>query len=909
MNRPYLFKLLSFCCLLMSVAASGWCLGDQISGRIYDREGDKLFVRDRTGNKWEVAAGTLLVRFSPLVSKEQVQSLVRSHGLNFAFDHENLSGYYLLNYDERRDPLQVAGEIVQEPGVLDACPDTEIKLFGTSDTFYSKQWNLRKTRIDKAWDVTNGSSSVIIAIIDTGIDYLHEDLAGSKWSNPNETSDGRDNDADSLWFGHPLVDDLYGWDFKSGDNDPRPTSGVSDYHGTMVAGLASAVTDNGVGIAGIAGARGSAGARLMTIRGSVVAAHVSKGIEYAWRKGAKVINMSFGVWDDTSNAVAAELDSAEAHGVVVVAACGDGGYYAYPASHVAFPASYPSVLSVGATDSSDVIWEYSSMGPELDVVAPSGRSSGYECWTTDNDGGLADCNPTTCPGGCPPGNGKYYSLGNGTSAASPEVAGLAALLLSHMPGLSPAEVRQRLTDSAVDLGAAGADSVYGFGRIDAYRALTEWGTITGHVTWRPEDTADSTRYISGDLTIAAGDTLTIMPGTIIKIATDDDLHAGADTLKVEINVEGTLIADGTAAHPIVFESWHPTTTEDWVGFYCDSLSGGAVFDHCRISRAEYAIESYVPLEISNSEIDTCRYGAVNSKAGGATIQACQLIRPGTFGIYLGTATDTALVRGTTVDGATSTALHVQPNETALVRSSIFMNSYIGLYAGSAGEVAVDSSSYFYNNDTGIHFYGNAGVPLSIKNSFIGENTSAAILCAGSSPLLDTNVIGFNGGGIYCSYSSSPRIQGNSIQASGYGVTAVSSSNPDLGHLSPSGWQSPGYNNIAHTGGLYVVNSAGGTISAQNNCWDKNTGACAPSSSLFSGTVDRTSPICCTFDRWDDESIIEPQPSLYVYHRPSPPPATWKMPPTALVSIVPNPFNPTTTIHYNLATPGRVDVKV
>jgi hypothetical protein len=236
-----------------------------------------------------------------------------------------------------------------------------------------------------------------------------------------------------------------------------------------------------------------------------------------------------------------------------------------------------------------------------------------------------------------------------------------------------------------------------------------------------------------------------------------------------------------------------------------------------------------------------------------------------------------------------------------------MSSDTGLFANGAA-VDVDSSSYFYNNDTGIHLYNNTGVSLSIKDSFVGENTSTAIFCDnGSSPLIDTNIIGFNGSGIYCSNTSSPRIQGNSIQASGHAVTATSSSNPDLGHTSPSSGQSTGNNNIAHTG-LYVVNSTGGTIYAKNNCWDKSTGTCAPSSTFFTGTVDRNSPICCSFPRWDDETIIEPEPSLFVYQMPLPASAP-KLQPTALVAIVPNPFNPTTTIHYNLAASSRVDIKV
>jgi len=427
------------------------------------------------------------------------------------------------------------------------------------------------------------------------------------------------------------------------------------------------------------------------------------------------------------------------------------------------------------------------------------------------------------------------------------------------------------------------------------------GTISANTTW------SGVQFVQGDITVQSGKTLTLSPGSHIYMMRTDALRDGADSLKVEFNVEGTLVADGTAANPIVFESvWDPAADDTWGGFYFDNSSGGGTFDNCQIRNAEYAIESYVPLTVTNTVIASCAYAGIIAR-NTTTVRRCQ-ISEASFGVYVAAGTTT--IRDCTIGSSPGTCVHAQGSPTVNIRGSILQYAATGLYASGA-TVNVDSTTYFYFNGAGIDLYNNTGVTMSVKNSVIGENTGIAVLCDnGSSPLLDTNVIGFNGGGVYCSNSSSPRLQGNSIQAcGGYAVTAVSSSNPDLGHTSPTGGQSNGNNNIAHTGGLYVVNSTGNTIYAKNNCWNKNTGTCLPSSSLFTGTVDYTSPICCEFERWTDESMVEPEFSLMTFSLPNGPSTSRKLPPTSLVATVPNPFNPTTTIHYNLSARGHVDIKI
>ncbi|HEX6791144.1 MAG TPA: right-handed parallel beta-helix repeat-containing protein, partial [Candidatus Krumholzibacteria bacterium] len=547
----------------------------------------------------------------------------------------------------------------------------------------------------------------------------------------------------------------------------------------------------------------------------------------------------------------------------------------------------------------------------LDVLAPSGGVHPYggraEMWTTDNYQTSGSVNPESC-GGCPSDNYRYYSNFGKTSGASPEVASIAALLKSFMPGLTPAQVRQRLTTSAIDLGDAGPDSLYGYGRVDAYRALTEWGTIMGNVTWRPEDTADSTRYISGDLTIAPGDTLTIMPGTIIKIANDDDLRSGSDTLRVEINVEGVLIVDGTIGNPVVFESWHPQGTDDWVGIYFDSTSSGGSLDRCRISRAEIAVDSYAPLELTNTTIDSCSYAGVVSRKGGALIHGCQLSLPGDIGIRVDE--DEVTVRSTTVDGALMHGISAYAGSSLAIRGSILTNSDTGLYVEGTASADVDSSSFFYQNDTGVHFY-DAGTASTIRSCGITWNSSGGVLCdASSSPRIVSNIFAHNGGAIYCSNSSSPTIESNQIQSAGNAITVTSSSSPDVGHKPKTGSQSSGDNSIAHAV-KYISNSTGASISAQNNCWNVNgTPPCSPAASKFVGTVDYTEPKCCSFPVF---SHGEGEPDFgegFIFQLPGDASPERKKPSvTGLFGILPNPFNPQTTIRYSLASQTRVEIAI
>jgi len=297
-----------------------------------------------------------------------------------------------------------------------------------NDRHYLYQWNLPKIGMPQAWDTTTGGS-VVIAILDTGVELEHPDLRAKIWTNPGENySNGIDDD------GNGKVDDVHGWDFVNDDNDPQDDHGK----GTHVAGIAAAETDNEEGIAGV-----SWGAMIMPVKvlksgGSGYYSDIIEGIRYAADEGAKVINMSLWGHDD-SPPLEEAVSYAHAKGCVLVAAVGD------ESGAVGYPARYPEVLAVAATDGGDQRWPFSNYGPEVDVAAP-GAGILSTLWGD-------------------------YLWWTGTSQAAPHVAGLAALIWSVNPHLTPDEVKGIIEQTVVDLGDPGRDDYYGWGRIDANAAI------------------------------------------------------------------------------------------------------------------------------------------------------------------------------------------------------------------------------------------------------------------------------------------------------------------------------------------------------------------------------------------------------------------------------------------------------
>ncbi|MEW5701639.1 MAG: S8 family peptidase [Candidatus Zixiibacteriota bacterium] len=312
--------------------------------------------------------------------------------------------------------------------------------------------------MEAAWAITTGDTNVVLAIIDTGLDYLHSEFAGRLWNNTGEEFDDIDNDSNGK------VDDVFGWNFVGNNNSPRD----DHEHGTHVAGIAAANGNNGVGIAGI-----NWHCRIMPLKalgadGSGTSTNIAAAIEYAADMGADVISMSLGYTSTTGGADVESLAVlyAVSVGVTVVAAIGNDDN-----SLPHYPSAYPNVIAVGATDPDDhradpFCWDPqsgSNYGSYIDVCAPGGRIwstlPGFAVWPS------CDVYPS----------GGYGDL-SGTSMATPHVSGLACLVKALRPGWPPDSVARVIRLGAEDQVGRPEEDTPGF---DVYHG---WGRINGRIT-------------------------------------------------------------------------------------------------------------------------------------------------------------------------------------------------------------------------------------------------------------------------------------------------------------------------------------------------------------------------------------------------------------------------------------------
>jgi len=305
-----------------------------------------------------------------------------------------------------------------DPGAGGPEPFPDVDDFGGAN-----DWNLNRVGAPEVWAQGITGEGVVVAVVDTGVDFSHRELASQIWVNPGEIPhNGVDDD------GNGFVDDAGGWDFVQGDGDPSDQNG----HGTHVAGIIAAAND-GFGSTGVAHGSTIMVVRVLDADGMGSISDVAAGIRYAVDNGADVINLSLG--GDYSSTLRSALVYAGQNGILVVAAAGNEAAAA-PAYPAAFSAELTNVLSVGAHDSDDARASFSNgASGAVQVDAP-----GVSIYSTL------------------PGN--RYGRFSGTSMAAPHVAGLAALALSADPGLNPQTLRSLIVDGA-DRAIAGSDSAGG----------------------------------------------------------------------------------------------------------------------------------------------------------------------------------------------------------------------------------------------------------------------------------------------------------------------------------------------------------------------------------------------------------------------------------------------------------------
>jgi len=359
----------------------------------------------------------------------------------------DISSIYKLKIPPSSDKGKILLQLKKDPHIAYAEEEVVNHLtYQANDTLNYTQWYLSAVRIFEAWDIEQGDTNVFIAITDTGTDTDHEDLQKDLYKNLDDPINGIDDDADGY------IDNYYGWDVAMNDNDVNPETHAGANHGTNVAGIASASTDNTTGISGC-----GFNTRIMTVKidnpnGILVGAYSS--IVYAADQGASIINCSWGSYNYSDFGRDIVNYASINRGALVICGAGNGPFNTPDPDGIEdrfYPAAYENAIAVGAIDTGDIVKRSSNFGYWLDIFAP-----GERMWTTYA--------------------GDNYGRNGGTSMASPVIAAAAALIKSQKPGYSNRQIEERLINSAINIEASN-DPKYvgkmGPGRVDFLNALAD----------------------------------------------------------------------------------------------------------------------------------------------------------------------------------------------------------------------------------------------------------------------------------------------------------------------------------------------------------------------------------------------------------------------------------------------------
>lgn len=558
----------------------------------------------------EYVGGEILVKIKADLNSADVRDFLDANGAYTLRGFDKRTRWGLVGCDVGADIFEKIRTLKSSPLIEWAEPNVIIYVGLTpNDVYYDTlQWSLNNTGdpfqiwdsiyqgtpdadIDapEAWDIETGHAGLIIAILDSGIPL-----------------------DDSGKLCHPDLNDTVkydldiAWDCTAGPVGarcvPAESSSVKDLygHGTHVTGILSAMTNNATGIAGTIW-----DCKIMVIRLCQAAPYMTgdmvyEGIRKAYQNGAKIINLSAGApWGyedstwylmDMEDAVA----EAEFAGCLIVTITGNEGpnSFRFPGGFASWgrregrESGYANVIAAGATDYDDSLAWFSSYCDTLDVtvIAP-----GEPVFST-----LPNYSYTMHIF-----TGTYtYGWGSGTSMSAPHVAGVAGLIKSRYSWLNPYEIRTRIEKTADDVCEPGWDKRSGYGRLNAWRALGLYGEIASDTTW------NGSVWVSGDILIPSGKTLTVNSGTAVKFIPGDALKGGADTDRCEIIVNGgTLKVNGLENDRTIFTSGESRDSPElWHGIRV--TSGSAKIEYADIKYA------YCGVEYANSASDTvthCRF--------------------------------------------------------------------------------------------------------------------------------------------------------------------------------------------------------------------------------------------------------------------------------------------------------------
>lgn len=438
--------------------------------------------------------------FGDLGSSESLESRIRQVRAKFPRRARRAPSHALMPEGlERIHVVEIEGESIEEalqafradPNVEYAQPnyilraetipnDPYLSSSGSWGQGYEDLWGLHKIGAPAAWELSRGEG-VVVAVVDTGLDYNHPDIWDNVWVNPerieDRNGDGRtdldDVDVNGNRIVDPgeIVDHMFGWDFSTLDDDVEDNDPMDgDGHGTHVSGIIAATGDNGTGVAGVAWKSRILAVKGLNDGGFGSTSGLARAVRYAAEMGADVINSSWG-GDGLSPVLKEVFDYARGLGVLAVAAAGnDNEDVGSERLCRTSPACIGSVMAVAAFDEHDEKVYFSNWGRKVEVAAPGGNglvdpAVSYQPLRNILSLRAASTgDPSLALGG-------IYIRQAGTSMASPHVAGLAALLVARQPGHGTELIRLILQASAVDVGDPGFDLFSGYGRIDALAAL------------------------------------------------------------------------------------------------------------------------------------------------------------------------------------------------------------------------------------------------------------------------------------------------------------------------------------------------------------------------------------------------------------------------------------------------------
>ena len=451
-------------------------------------EGEKL-----SPNARKYLPDTVLVKFNSGTKTSRINAICSEFGMTVE-KHFKRIGLYKMRVPENK-VFETIDKLSKYDDIQYAEPDYVLKILDKTpnDPDFNRLWGLHNTGQDggtadadidapEAWGITTGNREILVCVIDTGVNYDHEDLSSNMWVNKHEIPDNNVDDD-----GNGYIDDYLGWDFYNGDNDP-----MDDHdHGTHCSGTIGGIGNNAVGVAGVNWTVKIMPLKFLSSCGSGATSDAVEAILYSTMMGAMISSNSWG-GADFSQALYDAIEDFENSGGLFIAAAGNGGDDGIGDDNDEtpnYPSNYnlPNIIAVAATDRNDALADFSNYGLEsVDVAAP-----GVDIYSTVISG---------------------YNTFSGTSMATPHVAGVAALVKAKNPSWEYAAIKAAIEQS-VETKASLIGKIATGGRINAYQALLR----SACPDCPPDGVITNVTYAPGTICSCNNATsITIGPGVTIK---------------------------------------------------------------------------------------------------------------------------------------------------------------------------------------------------------------------------------------------------------------------------------------------------------------------------------------------------------------------------------------------------------